>query len=304
MKINRLIGITTLLLNHRTVTAASLAERFGVSTRTIYRDIDVLSGSGVPVVTTQGASGGISLMEEYTLSRTSLSEKESGHLLFALQTLKGAQYPEVDQVLDKLSALFRRAPTDWIHIEPSPWGAQPNEYHRFDNIQAAILQGRVLECDYISADNRKTHRKIAPLRLWFKGQTWYLFGFCYLRGEGRLFRLSRMKNTVITTETFSRETLLSQIGEQEAAPQKQGKPLIHLVLRFQSEALHRLYDDFDDDVLIPAADGSYTLSFDFPEDERVYGYILSFGPAVEVLSPPHIREIIAQKSKKIASFYV
>ncbi len=91
LKINRLLGITILLLNRETVKAKELAERFGVSTRTIYRDIDVLSSAGVPVFTNKGNGGGISLLENYSLNKTLISEYESESLLLALKTLKAAK---------------------------------------------------------------------------------------------------------------------------------------------------------------------------------------------------------------------
>ena len=76
MKINRLLEITIILLNRGTITARELAERFGVSTRTIYRDIDVLSTAGVPVFTSKGKDGGIALLENYTFNRTLITEHE------------------------------------------------------------------------------------------------------------------------------------------------------------------------------------------------------------------------------------
>ena len=69
MKINRLLEITLILLNKETTTAKELADKFGVSTRTIYRDIDVLSTAGIPVYTNKGSGGGISLLENYALNR-------------------------------------------------------------------------------------------------------------------------------------------------------------------------------------------------------------------------------------------
>lgn len=92
MKLNRLIEITTILLNKKTITASELAERFGVSTWTIYRDNDVLSASGVPVYATQGTNGGISILEDYTVNRTALSNSEKDSILFALQTLQSTKY--------------------------------------------------------------------------------------------------------------------------------------------------------------------------------------------------------------------
>ena len=106
MKINRLFEITTILLNKGTVTAKELADRFGVSTRTIFRDIDVLSSAGVPVYMKKGSGGGISILENYVFSRTLISDQESESLLLAVKTLQATQYPEVDMVLGKMGAIF------------------------------------------------------------------------------------------------------------------------------------------------------------------------------------------------------
>lgn len=81
MKLNRLLEITTRLMNRETITARELADRFAVSKRTIYRDIDVLSSAGVPVYMSKGSGGGISLLENYTLNKTFISEQEIESLL-------------------------------------------------------------------------------------------------------------------------------------------------------------------------------------------------------------------------------
>lgn len=302
VKINRLIEIATILLNRKMITAAELAERFGVSTRTIYRDIDVLSGSGVPVFCTQGREGGISILEDYTLNRTALSETESDNIIFALQSLKATKYPQIDAILDKLGALFKSSQNDWISIDFTPWGANPNEFNKFNMIKNAIMCSKVIELDYINANNCKSHRKAAPLRLIFKSQAWYLWSFCFERQDFRIFRISRIKNTVISDETFERGSLVARFREQDEKP-VEDHPLTHLVLQFSETALYRLYDDYDEDMLRKNKDGSYTLEIDFPEDDWAYGYILSFGPNVKVIEPKHIRNIIKEKSKIVVGYY-
>jgi len=111
LKINRLLEIVTILLNRETVTAKELADRFGVSSRTIYRDIDALSSAGVPVYTNKGNSGGISLLEDYTLNKAMLSKSESESLLLALKTMGATSYPEADAIIDKLGAIFKNNQT-------------------------------------------------------------------------------------------------------------------------------------------------------------------------------------------------
>lgn len=302
-KLNRLLEITTLLLNRGTVTAAELADRFHVSIRTIYRDVDTLSLSGIPVYATRGIGGGISLLENYSLNKTLLSETESQSILLALQTLKSTQYPEIDQILEKMGALFHNAATDWVQIDYSPWGSSPNSYDKFTHMKTAILSGKYMEMDYISASGIRSHRRIAPLRLLFKSQAWYLWGWCCERKDYRLFRISRIRNLVVTSQLYNRSLLNQSFSSDEPPPDSHPRPMVHLVLQFAPEALSRLYDDYDDGLLQVNSDGTVTLSIDFPEDEWVYGYLLSFGPYVKILSPTRIQQIIREKSKTVASFY-
>ena len=79
--------------------------------------------------------------------------------------------------------------------------------------------------------------------------------------------------------------------------------MVHCVLQFTENALYRLYDDYDDDMIHKNGDGTYMVELDFPEDDWVYGYILSFGTYVKVLAPEHLRQIIKEKSAMIAEFY-
>lgn len=137
---NRLFEITIILLNKGSVTAKELADRFGVSTRTIYRDIDVLSSTGVPVYTNKGNGGGIHLLESYAIERTLISEQESENLLLAIKTPQATQYPELDMILEKMGAIFKHAPDhDWVEVDFSPWGSAPNDKNKFNDIKRAIF---------------------------------------------------------------------------------------------------------------------------------------------------------------------
>jgi Predicted transcriptional regulator len=301
MKLNRMLEIVTVLLNRKSVTAAELAERFGVSVRTVYRDIEALSSSGVPVYTTQGAGGGISIMEDYSVSRAMLSESERTSVMFALRSLQSTKYPGAEGALEKLAGAFKTAAADWISVDFSPWGSNPNAYNKFNDIKSAILNCGVIEIDYINAKNEHTTRKIEPLRLDFKYQAWYLWGWCRDRHDYRTFRISRIKRVAPTGERFDR------FAPREKSPAKaadaEQNNFVHCVLRFTSGALFRLYDDYDDDRIKDNGDGTYTLEVDFPEDDWVYGYILSFGTNVQVIEPEHIKQIISQKAAAIANFY-
>jgi predicted DNA-binding transcriptional regulator YafY len=301
MKNNRLLELTLILLNKSTVTARELAERFDVSTRTIYRDIDQLSSAGVPVYTNKGSGGGISLLEDYSLNKAFLTEHERDSLLLALKTLQATKYPEIDGILEKIGAVFRKAAAaNWVQIQFSPWGSGPNEENKFLDIKRAILECKVVAFDYINADGVLSRRSIEPMQLTFKSQAWYVWGYCRTRRDFRTFRISRIRKMVVTDETFVRRPLESAKDEEPTAPSRQN---VTLKLRFQPEDLYRVYDDYDQDRITRNADGTYDVTVTFPEDEWVYGYIMSFGDRVEVLEPPHIRHIVRERMKKALKYY-
>lgn len=301
MKINRLLEITLLLLNKETITAKELAERFEVSTRTIYRDIDDLSAAGVPVYTNKGRGGGVSLLENYTFSKAMITESERNGLLLALKTLQATRYPDVDGIINKVGALFKDATAeDWVHVDFSPWGSGPDDQNKFTDARRAILESKVISFDYISSEGVKSHRSMEPMQLVFKGQAWYLWGYCRMRRDLRTFRISRIRNLIVTGETFPRRRFIT--GDRDNSTGNQ-IPWVTLKLRFQPAAIYRLYDDYDDAQIVKNPDGTNEVTITLPEDDWVYGHILSFGNNVEVLEPPHIRDIIREKMAKAIKYY-
>jgi predicted DNA-binding transcriptional regulator YafY len=303
MKIDRLVAITTILLNKGMVTAQELAERFEVSTRTIYRDVEVLAAAGVPVYATKGNGGGITLMEGFTLDRAVVTSRESESILLALQTLRAVKYPEVDLILDKLGALFKNASgTDWVEVDFSPWGSGPEEKLKFQTIRKGILERQKLEFTYLDADGKRSKRVVEPMKLIFKAKAWYLRAWCQTRNALRNFKITRMREVALMEQKFERKDYALKIPDsQDNAPAK--KALVNLKLRFQPQAGYRLYDDYDERMIHRNEDGTFELNICFPEDQWVYGYLLSFGPEVEVLEPEHIRAILCERMQQALQIY-
>lgn len=300
MKINRLLEIIIILMNRGTVTAKELADRFQVSTRTIYRDIDNLSSAGVPVYMTKGNRGGIALLDNYSLSKVMISEQESANLLLALQTLQVTRLPEIDILLDKLGAIFKNVqPIDWVDIDFSHWGSLPNDKNKFNDIKEAILQRKVIYFEYVNANGQRSTRFVEPLKLFYKGASWYFVAYCRQRESYRFFRISRVKNVIITAETFCQRALPTREDETNTY----SKEFIRLKLRFQANVINRLYDDFDDSFITKNLDGTLDVEVTFPEDEWIYGYILSFGSYVEVLEPKYLRVSILERLKQTIKKY-
>jgi len=300
MKTSRLFEIIYLLLNRQRITAQELAERFEVSTRTIYRDIDDIGAAGIPVYTEKGKGGGISLLPGFVLDKSILSESEQSEILSALQGLGQIQSEKADRVLEKLSAIFNKPAEEWLEIDFSDWGFRQSDC--WDGFKAAILQKRIAEFDYYSTYSEKTFRRVLPIRLWFKSRAWYLNAYDLDKQDFRLFRLTRVRNLQVTDEIFGETDLPSDPVSDSLSSNH--RPDVTLRLLIKQEMAYRVLDDFAGANCEQTDDGSYIVSLCWPEDNWLYGMILSFGEYIEVLEPKHMRKIIREKSKKIFEQHV
>lgn len=297
MRNNRLFEIIYILLDKRKVTSKELAERFEVSVRTIYRDIDALSLAGIPVYTEKGKGGGISLMEGFVLQNSLLSEEERDRILMGLQSLRAVQYPETEEVLSKLSAVFQQEDRGWIEVDFSAWGTAEKE--KFALLKEAVLKKEVITFTYFGANGKKEQRTVEPLRLLYKSRAWYLQGFCRDRRDYRTFRISRIKNPEMTGELFKRSAgMLPQEAKKGGAQE-----YVRFVLHIDPQMTYRVYDEFEEGAIQKLDDG-FLVEMNVPEDEWVYGYILSFGPFAYVVKPERVRRVIGNRLKKMLENYV
>lgn len=296
MSANRLFEIVYLLLSRRQMTATELAERFEVSVRTIYRDIDALSAAGVPVYTTQGKGGGIALMEHYVLDRATFTAEEQSQLLTALQSLPQSARSGAEDTLSKLSSLFRRQETDWLQVNLSRWGSSQSDERKFALLKSAILERSVIFFDYVSSYGQSTSRKAFPGRLVFKGQGWYLQAFAPEKDEFRTFKVSRILRLKLLEEHFAPLPSPPPI-EGENPPVEQFCVPIHLC--FSPAMAYRVYDEFDEGCVTRREDGALLVKIAFPDDAWLYGYLLSFGAGVEVLEPARVKERLSLLAREI-----
>lgn len=300
MQINRLLEIVYILLDKKAVTAKELSEHFEVSQRTIYRDIDALSTAGIPVYANKGKGGGIRLLDNFVLNKSLLSDKEQLDILASLQSLKALSVPDVEPVLKKLAVMFNKNNPGWIDVDFSHWGSSSMEREKFNLLKAAILNRKVIAFDYNSSFGESSRRILEPAKILFKGRGWYLYGFCRNKKSYRLFKISRMKNLVCLDEIYDRE-MPEYVWENYQADKTN---IVKLVLRIDAKMAYRVYDEFEPEHVVQNSDGSFTAAVDYPEDEWVYGYILSFGNFAEVLEPKYMREIIKDKIEESLKKYL
>lgn len=290
----RLFEMVYLLLEKGKLPATELARRFEVSVRTIYRDVDALSSAGVPVYSIPGRSGGVALMDHYVLSRAALSDGEQEQLLTALRTLAGTPGLGGEEALSKLSGLFRRKEPDWLEVDLSHWGDTAEDSNKFQTLKEAILSHRVITFTYVSSYGQTTARRALPLRLVFKGRSWYLQGFCLDKEAYRTFRISRMLALAVTGQTMPPPSAPLPRIQDSSVPS-----FVTLRLRFSPAVAYRVYDELAESQVKPLPDGSLEATATFPEDDWVYGFLLSFGPNVEILSPERIRRQVGLLAKNI-----
>ena len=203
MQESRLFKIVYYLIEKGKSTAPELAQKFEVSVRTIYRDIDVISSAGIPIYATQGKNGGIIIDENFTLDRSMLSSKEKEQILSGLQALFVANSNNTNELLTKLGALFHMKTTNWIEVDFSDWIQGQPAQNIFNDIKTAILDKYIISFEYCSNSEHTVFRYIQPLKLIFKSKSWYVYGFCMLRKDYRLFKLR------ISSKVFSSLALYS-----------------------------------------------------------------------------------------------
>lgn len=295
---NRLFEIVYILMQKKKITAKELADRFEVSTRTIYRDIEILSRANIPVYATKGKEGGIGILDEYVLNKTILSEEEQNQILFALQGMKKVTGRDEKDVLGKLSKLFNKKVNDWIKIDFSNWGKENEQETRFNMIKEAILNKNQIEFVYYNSNGEESERIVEPLQIWFKDKSWYLIAYCKIKQDYRVFKIARIREIKILKEHFEREL------PQEKKKEKYIFKNITLELEISKEMAYRVYDEFEVSEITKKDDGSFIVNVEYPENEWVYGYILSFGEYAKVLSPASAKRIIKDKIEKTLKNYL
>jgi len=299
MQISRLFEIIYILLHKKKVSATELAGQLGVSRRTICRDVDTLSLAGIPVYSEKGRGGGISLLPNFVLDKTVLSEQEQNEILAALHGLSHVKAGETVNVLNKLSNIFNKTALNWLEVDFSDW----NHSSDFNNFKTAILERRIVEFDYYNSYGDKTFRRVEPVQLLFKYKSWYLKAFCLIKQGSRMYKLTRVNNLAVTDEKFAVRDLHSSEQNNDVQTTHDRRMDITVKLRIAPEMAYRVFDDFDVNLDKKQPDGSYIVTRTYPEDNWVYSYVLSFGEHVQVLEPIHLREIIASKIKKMSENY-
>lgn len=312
MQINRLFEIVYILLEKKKISARELSEHFEVSQRTIYRDIDTLCEAGIPIYANRGKGGGISLLENFVLNKSVLTKQEQNDILSALQGLHAAGYENNASTLNKLSSLFQAENPEWIEVDFSYWNSNEEDRLKFTKLKEAILNRRVIRFTYYNSYGQESERTVEPLKLIFRAQAWYLSGYCRSKLENRYFKISRMDNLSVVSETFTARpqdpaTEDSASGKTQNSEESRLRlyetGTVDITLKVGPALAYRIFDEFPRNSVTKQTDGSYIVQTRMQPNGWLYGYLLSYEDHLEVLAPADIRDNLKNKIKNLNKTY-
>lgn len=299
-------SVLTILLNKRKVSRDYLAERLSVSKRTVTRYITILEDAGVPIESQTGPNGGVSIADDYILDKSFISQAEMLRLTDALEKTADTYGDKVNRTLaEKLINADRTRERDNFVIK------QDNIYidceyeqaahikHNIAVLSSAIEQNRAVDIKYADAHGFVSFRTIEPYTLVFKNGKWYVYAMCKLRGDFRLFKLSRISDIRKTSKGFAKTD---------------SKLIEKLELEFYNEIYADLEFEFYPSVAESVTDwlgasavterGTKLIaSAEVPVTDSLIKKLLSFGSSVKVLGPPMIREQLAQEARRMFDVY-
>ncbi|NLO84573.1 MAG: YafY family transcriptional regulator [Clostridiales bacterium] len=308
MRIDRLVSIIMILLEKERIGAQELADKFEVSPRTIYRDIDTINIAGIPVRSISGVGGGFEIMQKYKIDQKVFSATDLSVILMGLSSVSGMiRGNELAGALAKVKSFI---PTDrakdielkanQVYIDLSPWMGNRNVQPYLEMIKTALQESKLLSFEYVDRYGNKSTRTAEPYQLILKNNHWYWQGYCYQRNDFRLFRISRISNLQIQKEFFTpRDYQKPQLDFDDilATMQKIIKIRIH------KSVMDRVLDFCAYEHFSPDGNEHYIVRFPFIENDYYYNILFSFGDQCECLEPLTIRAEMKRRIHDIATLY-
>ncbi|GAB2559329.1 helix-turn-helix transcriptional regulator [Gracilibacillus alcaliphilus] len=289
MRLGRLLGIVIQLLStEKLITATELSEKFEVSIRTIYRDIDLISQAGVPISSHVGIEGGFQIMDNFTLNKQAFTLDDLSVVYQLLEEFGTSHFKSISEKLAVIQPMVKKKDNQ-ILISMSN---SENERSIIKLWLDAINQNKVISMNYTDAEGNISCREIEPRNLLLKGTKWYVEGYCLNKQAERMFLLSRINEIAMLDKYFEvRERVYSEPSQQTT---------IYLHLRFSKDIKQRVIEQFEDvrihsdhiDVHTTIYDRDYAVSL-----------ALSYGSKVKIIAPIEIRNAFLKELKKINHVY-
>lgn len=300
MKIDRLIGIITVLLQNKKVTAPYLAERYEVSKRTINRDIEDICKAGIPIVTTQGVNGGISIADGYKIDKTLFTEEELRAVFAGLrgldsiahdkkyQRIIGKFFPDANgiyaasHILIDLSSHYKESLAPKINI-----------------IQQAIDVVTEITFQYFSGTGER-QVILEPYLALFQWSNWYVFGYDCDKNEFRMFKLNRLWKLKITDRVFK----LRDVPNEKLNFGRYFTDEIKAVILFDKSVKYQLIEEYGPDCYTVLSDEKLRFQFPFTNSEYLFEWVLRFGDKAELLEPAELRTELKGRLENALQIYL
>ncbi len=300
MKLDRLLGILTTLLQNDRICAPALAEKFEVSRRTISRDIDTLCQAGIPIVTRQGGNGGISIVEGYKLDKSVLTTEELSSIVAAIRGLGTvSERTQTERMLDKLAAnkdtVVSLRESVVIDLASHHKGSLTE---KIEMLKHAIHENKLIEFDYYYEKGDK-HRRIEPYFIVFQWMAWYVFGYCLERQDWRMFKLARLWELRQCDENFAPRGIPSEKRDFNA----QFTDHLRLAALFDPSVKYQLIETYGLHCYTETDDGKLSLEIGYTNREYTMSWLLGFGDKVKVLEPADMADEIQRIAKNIVKGY-
>lgn len=298
MKIDRLVSTIFLLMKKKKISARELSDYFGCSIRTIYRDIETLENAGVPIVSYQGIDGGFELVEGYRIEKPFLSSQEASTILGILE---GLQHVIDDVELENISTKMQGADAAFsnIQFDMKGWEMSRDFKDKINLINNAISNHKALEIDYYSSYLEYTKRIIHPLKIIIKGSSWYLYAFCTLKDDYRLFKVPRIRNIAELTKVFDAKKYI----QTPLLDMNWGNPSEEILLKFDTKIYSSFKDFFLEENITEYNEDYFIVKVNFPYDQWVLSLVLSYGDMVEVLKPQKLKDDLIRHAEGILRLY-
>lgn len=292
VKLERILAILVMILE-RKVLASELAEKFEVSTRTIYRDMDTLLYAGFSVVALPGKNGGFTMLDTYKLATFTFSEAEKQILLEALEARSEFMLNDSQEILrEKITLLQTEKPTSkHIFFDSATQHRQQIEAEvkrKIAYIQKAFTTNKQLKITYIAMSGAETTREISPQKLNLMDGSWYLEAYCHKRAAIRHFKLTRI------TSLKEIDKAIMEVEETEYQPAEMKR----IVLEFPKNQLGKLLDYFLQEEM-ETGDDYVRVSFFYDLERNIIPFLLMFGSAVKILEPASLQKDYKSEVEKL-----
>jgi predicted DNA-binding transcriptional regulator YafY len=307
-RIDRLTAILIHLQTKKVVKAEEIADRFGMSLRTVYRDVKALMEAGVPIGSEAGK--GYFIVDGFHLPPVMFTQDEANSMMLAGKLVEKIADKSVrsafDSALYKIKSVLNDADKDsletldsniQVHFRGrSETNVESFPDHFMSEIQRAVAKRLVLKIDYCSSTGEVSQRLVEPAGIFFYSLAWHLIGWCRLRNGYRDFRADRIKNLITTGEKFEARSTVS-LKEYFQAMYQSNQNLVQAVVVFDKRALaNRPLNS-----ATTQTDLGDRIRAEFMMDsiDFIARWLLMFGSGVEVESPEVLRDRVAILSKEL-----